>query len=68
MMIIIIIEYRVYNRAAFPQDLREENLKHIQYAAAKDNLKHIFTVPEIVDKCRTYILEGGGLGAGNCDT
>jgi len=40
------------------KDLREENLKHIQYAAAKDNLKHIFTVPEIVDKCRTYILEG----------
>ncbi|KAG1665256.1 Exocyst complex component 3 [Nymphon striatum] len=37
------------------QDVREESLKHSQYAAAMENLKHIFTVPESVERTKNWI-------------
>ncbi|RWS26204.1 exocyst complex component 3-like protein, partial [Leptotrombidium deliense] len=40
------------------KEVREESLKHSQYAAAMENLKHIFTVPESVQKTRQYIGDG----------
>lgn len=40
------------------KDVREESMKHTQYAAAMENLKHIFNVPESVTKARKYIAEG----------
>ena len=40
------------------RDVREENLRHSQLATAKENLKHIFTVPETVARTQTWIEEG----------
>ena len=40
------------------RDVREENLRHSQLATAKENLKHIFTVPETVSKIQMWIEEG----------
>ena len=40
------------------RDVREENLRHSQLATAKENLKHIFTVPETVAKTLSWIEEG----------
>ena len=40
------------------KDVREESMKHTQYAAAMENLKHIFNVPESVQKTRKYIADG----------
>jgi exocyst complex component 3 len=40
------------------RDVREESMKHTQYAAATENLKHIFNVPECVQKTRQYIGDG----------
>ena len=40
------------------RDVREENLRHSQLATAKENLKHIFTVPETVSKTLGWIEEG----------
>nr|CAG4642395.1 EOG090X03GO [Evadne anonyx] len=37
---------------------REEHVIHSQYAVAMENLKHIFTVPESVEKTRLWISEG----------
>ena len=43
------------------RDVREENLRHSQLATAKENLKHIFTVPETenvnkkVEKCHNLL-------------
>lgn len=39
-------------------DVRDENMKHSQYVTAKENLKHIFTVPECVEKTKQLINEG----------
>ncbi|GAB6023908.1 SNARE-binding exocyst subunit S6, variant 2 [Chamberlinius hualienensis] len=39
-------------------EVRSENLKHSQYAAAMENLKHIFTVPESVEETRAWINDG----------
>lgn len=39
-------------------DVREENMRHSQYVTAKENLKHIFTVPDSVQKTKTWINEG----------
>lgn len=39
-------------------DVREENMRHSQYVTAKENLKHIFTVPDSVQKTKTWISEG----------
>ena len=38
--------------------VREEHVIHSQYAVAMENLKHIFTVPESVEKTRQWISEG----------
>ncbi|CAG2068875.1 unnamed protein product, partial [Timema podura] len=40
------------------QDVREENMRHSQYVTAMENLKHIFTVPESVEKTKQWINEG----------
>ena len=42
---------------------REENVKHSQYAAAMENLKHIFTVPDSIEKTRQFIADGKLLNA-----
>lgn len=38
--------------------VREESMKHSQYVAAMENLKHIFNVPETVQKTRDAISDG----------
>ncbi|XP_057336506.1 exocyst complex component 3 [Microplitis mediator] len=40
------------------QPVQEENMRHSQYVTAKENLKHIFTVPESVEKTKQWINEG----------
>ena len=40
------------------REVREENLRHSQLATAKENLRHIFTVPETVAKTEAAIEEG----------
>jgi len=39
-------------------EVREENLRHSQLATARENLKHIFTVPETVARTEQWIEEG----------
>lgn len=39
------------------QDVREENMRHSQYVTAMENLKHIFTVPESVERTKQWIIE-----------
>lgn len=39
-------------------EVREENMRHSQYVTAKENLKHIFTVPDSVQKTKTWISDG----------
>jgi exocyst complex component 3 len=39
------------------KELRDENLKHRQYAAAIENLKHIFNVPETIERTRKLIQD-----------
>lgn len=38
--------------------VREESMKHSQYAVSMENLKHIFNVPETVAKTRELIMDG----------
>ena len=38
--------------------VREENLRHSQLATARENLKHIFTVPETVSRTEGWVEEG----------
>ncbi|XP_017461316.1 PREDICTED: exocyst complex component 3-like, partial [Rhagoletis zephyria] len=38
--------------------VREESMKHSQYAVSMENLKHIFNVPETVAKTRDLIADG----------
>ncbi|XP_030762486.1 exocyst complex component 3 [Sitophilus oryzae] len=47
-------------------EVRDENMKHSQYVTAKENLKHIFTVPESVEKTKQWINEGKLLHAHQC--
>lgn len=46
--------------------VREESMRHSQYSAAMENLKHIFNVPESVQKSRQYISDGKLLMAHQC--
>ncbi|XP_013418387.1 exocyst complex component 3 [Lingula anatina] len=48
--------------------VRDENLRHRQLAAAVENLKHIFTVPETVKKTGELITDGKLLHAHKCLT
>nr|CAD7204109.1 unnamed protein product [Timema douglasi] len=50
------------------QDVREENMRHSQYVTAMENLKHIFTVPESVEKTKQWINEGKLLHTHQCLT
>jgi len=45
------------------QDIREEHSRHSQFVTAMENLKHIFTVPDNVEKTRKWIKEGDFLHA-----
>lgn len=47
-------------------EMRDENMRHSQYVTAKENLKHIFTVPESIEKTKTWINEGKLLHAHQC--
>ncbi|CAG9828815.1 unnamed protein product [Diabrotica balteata] len=47
-------------------DVRDENMRHSQYVTAKENLKHIFTVPESVEKTKALINEGKLLHTHQC--
>ncbi|KAJ8970009.1 hypothetical protein NQ314_001438 [Rhamnusium bicolor] len=47
-------------------EVREENMRHSQYVTAKENLKHIFTVPESVEKTKQWINEGKLLHTHQC--
>ncbi|XP_043269347.1 exocyst complex component 3 [Venturia canescens] len=40
------------------QAVQDENMRHSQYVTAKENLKHIFTVPESVEKTKQWINDG----------
>ena len=40
------------------REVREENLRHSQLATARENLKHIFTVPETVSRTEGWVEEG----------
>lgn len=45
----------LYNKLS---EIRNENMRHSQYVTARENLKHIFTVPESVQKTKQWISEG----------
>ncbi|KAF5278438.1 hypothetical protein FQA39_LY05927 [Lamprigera yunnana] len=47
-------------------EVRDENMRHSQYVTAKENLKHIFTVPESVKKTEQWINDGKLLHAHQC--
>ncbi|KAK8375438.1 hypothetical protein O3P69_008347 [Scylla paramamosain] len=47
-------------------ECRAEYVRHSQYAAAMENLKHIFTVPESVEKTEKWISDGRLLYAHQC--
>lgn len=47
-------------------EVREENMKHSQYVTARENLKHIFTVPECVERTKQWINEGKLLHTHQC--
>ena len=39
-------------------DVREETIKHSQLATARENLKHIFMVPETVKQAEALVANG----------
>lgn len=43
--------------------LSEANMVHSQYAAAMDNLRHIFNITSTVEMTHEYIMEGNLLHA-----
>ncbi|KAK3868957.1 hypothetical protein Pcinc_025706 [Petrolisthes cinctipes] len=57
---------RVPNLSEGLHDCRDEYARHSQYAAAMENLKHIFTVPESVEKTQRWIADGRLLYAHQC--
>lgn len=40
------------------QEVKNKNIRHSQYVTAMENLKHLFTVPESVEKTKQWINEG----------
>lgn len=46
--------------------VRDENMRHSQYVTARENLKHIFTVPESVEKTKQWINDGKLLHTHQC--
>ncbi|XP_075231135.1 exocyst complex component Sec6 [Lycorma delicatula] len=44
-------------------EVRLKNMRHSQYVTAMENLKHLFTVPESVEKTKLWINEGKFLHA-----
>ncbi|XP_066140690.1 exocyst complex component 3 [Euwallacea fornicatus] len=47
-------------------DVRDENMRHSQYVTARENLKHIFTVPDSVERTKQWINEGKLLHTHQC--
>ncbi|KAL1508945.1 hypothetical protein ABEB36_003759 [Hypothenemus hampei] len=47
-------------------EVRDENMRHSQYVTARENLKHIFTVPESVERTKQWINEGKLLHTHQC--
>uniref|UniRef100_A0A1B6CUA5 Uncharacterized protein n=1 Tax=Clastoptera arizonana TaxID=38151 RepID=A0A1B6CUA5_9HEMI len=45
------------------QEVKNKNIRHSQYVTAMENLKHLFTVPESVEKTKQWISEGKLLNA-----
>ena len=40
------------------REVRDERMIHSQYVTAIENLKHIFTVPEMTERAKNWIQEG----------
>lgn len=48
------------------QDVRIKHMQHSQYLTANENMKHLFTVPESVEKTKQWITDGKFLHAHQC--
>jgi len=48
------------------QDVRAKQMEHSQYLTANENMKHLFTVPESIEKTKQWINEGKFLHAHQC--
>lgn len=48
------------------QDVRTKQMQHSQYLTANENMKHLFTVPESIEKTKQWINEGKFLHAHQC--
>ncbi|XP_050438329.1 exocyst complex component 3 [Adelges cooleyi] len=48
------------------QDVRTKHMQHSQYMTANENMKHLFTVPESIEKTKQWINDGKLLHAHQC--
>ncbi|XP_060856168.1 exocyst complex component 3 [Metopolophium dirhodum] len=48
------------------QDVRTKQMQHSQYLTANENMKHLFTVPESIEKTKQWINDGKFLHAHQC--
>jgi len=48
------------------QDVRTKHMQHSQYLTANENMKHLFTVPESIEKTKQWITDGKYLHAHQC--
>lgn len=48
------------------QEVRNKNMRHSQYVTAIDNLKHLYSVPDSVEKTKQWITDGKLLHAHQC--
>lgn len=48
------------------QDVRTKHMQHSQYMTANENMKHLFTVPESIEKTKNWINDGKLLHAHQC--
>ncbi|VVC36563.1 Exocyst complex component EXOC3/Sec6 [Cinara cedri] len=48
------------------QDVRTKHIQHSQYLTANENMKHLFTVPESIEKTKQWINDGRFLHAHQC--